>query len=71
MRLVDKREDTVNILPNKQSRYEKNSIALVGIQEIRDIAWRHAMKYRFDPILSHAHEEYLTLLNGLIKECEA
>lgn len=46
------------------------SLALSGLQELRDIAWHYAMKYRWDPALGRAHEEYLTLLNGILKECE-
>lgn len=65
-----KREDTTNTLSNKQSRYENYTIALHGLQALRDRAWIHALKYRFDPVLSLAHEEYLNLLNGLIRECE-
>lgn len=65
-----KREDTTNTLSNKQSRYGNNNMALHGLQALRDRAWIYALKYRFDPVLSLAHEEYLNLLNGLIRECE-
>ena len=54
---------------NKTERHY--SLALQGLQELREVAWQYAIKYRWDPVLSRAHEEYLTLLNGIIKECEA
>lgn len=47
------------------------STAIAGLQELREIAWQKAMKYRFDPVLGRAHDEYLQALNGLIKECIA
>ncbi len=40
---------------------------LIALQEVRDIAWQKAIKHRFDPVLSQAHEEYLKLLKGLIE----
>lgn len=44
------------------------SKALLALQEIRDIAWHKAVKYRFDPVLGRMHEEYLNSLNEMIKE---
>lgn len=41
---------------------------LAGMQVLRNIAWHHAIEYRFDPILSQAHEEYLNLANDILKE---
>lgn len=71
-----KKEDGCNAL--LQSLDEKiktgkdyNNIALEGLQELREIAWQKAMKYRFDPVLSRTHDEYLQALNGLIMECTA
>lgn len=59
-------------LAEKNKTYERhNSVALQGLQELRDIAWQYAMKYRWDPALGRAHEEYLTLLNGILEECGA
>lgn len=40
---------------------------LVGMQVLRNVAWHHAIEYRFDPILSRAHEEYLNLANDILK----
>lgn len=45
--------------------------AVQGLQELREMAWQLAIKYRWDPALGRAHEEYLTLLNGILKECGA
>ncbi len=53
---------------NKTGKSQDN-IALQGLQALRDIAWQKAIKYRFDPVLSRAHDEYLQALNGLIEEC--
>ncbi len=55
----------------KQTRYQQDNTALKALQALRDIAWQQAIKYRWDPALSRAHEEYLTLLNGILKECGA
>ncbi len=41
---------------------------LNGMQVLRNIAWHHAIEYRFDPVLSKAHEEYLDLANDILKE---
>ena len=55
-----------------KNKTERNySHALQSLQGLRDISLHYAMKYRFDPVLSRAHKEYLTLLNGIILECEA
>lgn len=43
---------------------------LAGMQVLRNIAWHHAIEYRFDPVLSKAHEEYLDFANDLLKEYE-
>jgi hypothetical protein len=40
---------------------------MIALQEVRDIAWQKAMRYRFDPVLGQAHEEYLKLLKVLIE----
>lgn len=53
---------------NKTSN-RNNNTALAGLQELREIAWEKAIKYRFDPVLGRAHDEYLQALNGLIMEC--
>ena len=55
----------------KQTRYVEDSTALKALQALRDIAWQQAIKYRWDPAIGRAHEEYLRLLNGMLKECEA
>ena len=54
-----------------KTRKPKFNTALEGLQALREIAWHKAIKYRFDPVLSRTHEEYLTVLNNLIAECAA
>lgn len=53
-----------------QNQQSNNSLALQGLQELRDIAFYLANKYRFDPMLGRAHEEYLTLLNSILTRCK-
>ncbi len=63
-----KREGASNT-PTEITRRCTNHTKMVnGLQLLRDIAWDQALKYRFDPVLSRAHEEYLNLLNGLLQE---
>jgi hypothetical protein len=54
-----------HITCDEQDKYNN---ALNALQEIRDNAWELAIKYRFDPVLSRAHEKYLSMLNDKIKE---
>lgn len=75
MQLMSKKQSATNAL--LRSLAEKNktdnqeySVALRGFQEIRDIAAYLANKYKWDPALSRAHGEYLTMLNSILKECE-
>lgn len=63
--------DSIQCLAENKTGKHKHSIALAGLQELREIAWQKALKYRFDPVLGQTHEEYLQALNGLIKECIA
>lgn len=49
-------------------QYNDNT-PLKKLQDIRDIAWQQAIKYRWDPVLSHTHNEYLAMLNEMIEEC--
>jgi len=49
--------------------YLHNSKAVQGLQEVRDIALYLAKKYRWDPMLGRAHEEYLNILNKILVEC--
>ncbi len=66
------REDTVNTpsLKAKNQLCSHTIIAINKLQEIRDIALYNAMKCRWDPTLSDTHEQYLTLLNNLLKHQE-
>ena len=75
-RMWRKKKEAVEAGPFECLAYNKTgkdhySTALAGLQELREIAWQKAMKYRFDPVLGRTHEEYLQALNGLIKECVA
>lgn len=54
----------------KNDSYMYNSKALQGLQEVRDIALYLAGKYRWDPMLGQAHEEYLNILNKILVECK-
>lgn len=50
---------------------QRNDInLLVCLQAIRDLAWGYAVKYRFDPVLGQTHEEYLDLLNEVIRSVQ-
>lgn len=71
MSAVSKLEDAGHVLYEKTTREMNHNTALNGLQLLREIAWQHAIKYRWDPALSRAHEEYLNLLNGILKECSA
>ncbi len=44
----------------------KSITLLVALQDIRDMAWQQAIKYRFDPVVGRAHEEYLKALNAAL-----
>lgn len=39
---------------------------LQNISCVRDIAWQHSNKYKYDPHLSRVHNEYLEMLNLII-----
>jgi len=55
-------------LTTTHTRQDDNA-SLRKLQEIREIAWRQAIKYRWDPVLSRAHNEYLDMLNAMLSEC--
>lgn len=58
----------IQCLTISNKNQEDHNTVIEGLQDIRDMAWHLAMKYRFDPTLSVVHEEYLTLLNRVLKE---
>lgn len=68
MQLLNKHKGAANAL-NDKTTYDQYNTAFEGLQALREIAWHKALKYRFDPVLSQTHEEYLTVLNNLLKEC--
>lgn len=73
--LFNKKEDVASVpfrglVDNKTGKDQYNT-ALAGLQELREIAWHKAIKYRFDPVIGKMHEDYLNALNLLIKECVA
>lgn len=57
-------------LPPHMKKLPDHSLAIIGLQALRDIAWQSAIKYRFDPVLSRAHNEYLTLIKVILEECQ-
>ena len=63
--------DSIKCLAENKTGKDNHIIALAGLQALREIAWQKAIKYRFDPVLGRAHDEYLQALNILIKECVA
>ena len=67
--VISKSEDAVYVPTKKTTGCDQHTTTLIALQDLRDIAWKHAMKYRWDPILGGAHEEYLNMLNGILKEC--
>ncbi len=69
MNVMDKWMRARNPHPEKTTRCDYNNTALNGLQEIREVAFYHALRYRFDPVLSKAHEEYLDMITLLLKEC--
>lgn len=46
---------------------QNDSTFIMALQEIRDMAWHKAVKYRFDPVIGRIHDEYLNMLNEMIK----
>ncbi len=63
--------NTARSLLKDQKTYESEYTQMLSaIQDIREEAWYLAIKYRHDPFMSRVHEQYLTMLNNLLKECE-
>lgn len=54
---------------NTQDKPQIFNNSLFALQALRDHALEKATKYRWDPWLSEAHEEYLNQLNNILKEC--
>jgi len=71
MHNIEKR-DATNIptrsTAEKNNTNLKNIISIQILQTLRDNAWDNAMKYRYDPVLSRTHEQYLNQLNNLLIE---
>ena len=55
---------------NNTFTVEEYNKLLSGMQVLRNIAWNHAIEYRFDPTMSRAHEEYLDLANNILRDYE-
>ena len=55
-------------VPMNYTRQDDNT-SLRKLQEIREIAWQQAIKYRWDPVLSRTHNDYLNMLNSMLNEC--
>lgn len=64
-----KGEGTPHTLTEKTTRYSQYNKRLKGLQELRDIAWLNSMEYHWDPIMRGVHEEYLDIINSMLKEC--
>jgi hypothetical protein len=67
MQLLNKHKGAANAL-NDNTTYRQHNTVVEGLQALREIAWHKALKYRFDPVLSRTHEEYLSVLNNLLAE---
>jgi len=69
-----KNRDASNVSINEPSnnilKQEDLNKLLAGMQVLRNVAWHHAIEYRYDPHLSRAHEEYLDLANSILKDYE-
>lgn len=47
--------------------HTREHITLVSfVQQLRERALYHAIKYKYDPVLSRAHCEYLEILNTIL-----
>lgn len=49
---------------------KNNSICVDILQQLREMAWQNAIKYRFDPVLGKTHDEYLQALNTIMEFVE-
>jgi hypothetical protein len=59
-------QHTQNEVDNKNDHIK----LLAAMQAIRNVAWTHAIEYRYDPTMSRAHEEYLDLANNILRDYE-
>lgn len=41
------------------------NLTLLELEEMIDYAWHNAMKYRYDPVASRIHQEYLTMMKSI------
>ena len=63
--------NTPRSLAVENKTYESEYTQLLyAIQDIREQSFDLAVKYRLDPVIGKMHEQYLTMLNNLLKECE-
>lgn len=71
--LMNKKRDvsSTTFNHNNETIMQYDNKTLHALQDLRDTALQKAMKYYWDPVLGKAHEEYLTMLNQILKECEA
>lgn len=69
MSVANKNGSAANASSGETTRMLNGITALDGLQVVRDIAWGLAMKYKWDPVLGGAHEEYLSLLNNILMKC--
>lgn len=45
-----------------------SSLEVSSIEDMLEIAWQKAIKYRFDPVVGRIHEEYLEMLKKVKEE---
>lgn len=69
MKLYENKNEARTRGPIENGNAINDSKSLIALQVLRDYALEKATKYRWDPWLSEAHEEYLHYLNNILKEC--
>lgn len=45
-----------------------SNLEVSSIEDMVEIAWQQAIKYRFDPVVGRIHEEYLDMLKKVRQE---
>lgn len=57
--------------PTRQTTSPTNHTMIIkALQALRDLACYGAMTWKWDPVISQIHTDYLHLLNQLLKECD-
>lgn len=67
--IVDHKIRGATNAPTRQTTSDLQHIMLVlGLQALRDLACHGASTFKWDPVISQIHTDYLHLLNKLLKE---